>query len=177
MDFIDHDKTQITEERRNLHVLVDHQRLQGFRRDLQDTGWLFQQFALFRLRHIPVPPGNSDSLLFAKFIQTSELVIDQRFERRYIEHAYRFGRVFIQDRQNREKSSFRFPGCRGSRQKYIFIRIEDGIPRGILHRAQRLPARAVNIILNERSVSFKDIHIVNSVKPASVSSETASDFE
>ena len=53
---------------------------------------------------------------------------------------------------------------------------QNGIARRILHRAQALPAGTVDIVLNKGCIAFKYIHTVNSTKPASASSETASDF-
>ena len=89
MDLVDHDEAQITEQGRDLHVLVDHQRLQRFRRYLQNAGRFAQQFPLFRLRHIPVPAVNLDPLLLAKLVQPSELIVDQRLQRCHIKHTDR----------------------------------------------------------------------------------------
>ena len=78
MDLIDDDKAQIAEQGRDFHMLVDHQRFQGFRRDLKDAGGLPDQFSLLRLRRVPVPAGHGNPGLLAQLVQPPELVVDER---------------------------------------------------------------------------------------------------
>ena len=156
-------------------MLVDHQGFQRFRGDLQDAGRLSQEFPLPGLRHISVPAVYGYVFLFAELVQPAELVVDQCLERRYVQDADSPRRVLVQKRQDREKCGFRLAGGCGGCQENIFLCPEDGFACRILHTAQILPAAAVYVILNKWSVAFEYIHRVNSVKPACVSSETASD--
>ena len=176
MDLVDDDKAQIAEKRRDLHVLVDEQGLQRFRRDLQDARRLLQQPALVGLRDIAVPARHRDALLLAELIQAAELIVDQRLERRDVQHAHRPRRILVQQRQDRKKRGFGLSRSGRGRQQHIFVRTENGVARRVLNAAQALPARTVDIILYKRRVAFKDIHSVNSAKPASASSDTASGF-
>ena len=109
MDLVDHDEAKIVEQGRDLHVLVDHQRFQRLRRDLQDPGRMFHDLPLPGLRDIAVPAVNGDPLFFAQLVQAPELVVDQRLERRDIEHADALRRILVKQRQNREKGRLRLP--------------------------------------------------------------------
>ena len=79
MDLIDDDKAQIAEQGRDFHMLVDHQRFQGLRRDLQDAGGLSDQLPLLRLRRVPVPAGYGNPGFLTQLVEPSELVVDERF--------------------------------------------------------------------------------------------------
>ena len=68
MNLVDDDEAQIAEQGRDLHMLVDHERFQRLRRDLQDAGGLLQKLPLFRLRRIPVPARDGDPLLLAELV-------------------------------------------------------------------------------------------------------------
>ena len=91
-------------------MLVDHERFQRFRRDLQDARGLLHQLPLLRLRDVSVPAINSNSRLLAQLVQTPELVVDQCFKRCDIEHADTLRRFFIQQGQNRKEGRFRLAG-------------------------------------------------------------------
>ena len=80
MDLVDDDEAQIAKQRRDLHMLVDHQRLQRLRRDLQDAGRLAQQPALLGVRHIPMPARHLDPGFLAQLAQPSELIVDERLQ-------------------------------------------------------------------------------------------------
>ena len=175
VDLIDDDETKVAEEGGDFHMLVDHQGFQRFRGDLQDPGRLSQKFSLPGLRHISVPAVYGYVFLLAELVQPAELVIDQCLERRYVQDTDSARRVLVQKCQDREKCRFRLSGCCGGSQEHIFFSPENGFACRILHTAQILPAAAVYVILNKWSVAFEYIHRVNSVKPACVSSETASD--
>ena len=110
MDLVDHNEPQIMKERRDLHVLVDHERFQRFRRDLQDARGLLHQLPLLGLRDVSVPAIDSNSLLLAQLVQTPELVVDQCLERCDIEHADTLGRLFIKQRKDRKEGRFRLSG-------------------------------------------------------------------
>ena len=114
MDLVDHNEPQIMKERRDLHVLVDHERFQRFRRDLQDARGLLHQLPLLGLRDVSVPAIDSNSLLLAQLVQTPELVVDQCLERCDIEHADTLGRLFIKQRKDRKEGRLRLSG-RGRR--------------------------------------------------------------
>ena len=68
VDLVNDDETQVAEESRDLHVLVDHQRFQGFRGDLQNAGGLFEQFPLSRLGRVPVPAGHGNTRFLAQLV-------------------------------------------------------------------------------------------------------------
>ena len=55
VNFINDNKAKVPKESRNLHMLIDHQRFQRFRRDLQYTGRFAQKLPLFRLSDIAMP--------------------------------------------------------------------------------------------------------------------------
>ena len=162
VDLVDHDEAQVAEERRDFHVLVDQQCLQGFRRDLEDAGGMLQQLLLFGGRRVPVPAGDGNARLLAQLVQPAELVVDQRFQRGDVQHPHRAGRVLLQQRQDGKEGRFRLAGGSGGRQQHVVLRAEDSLARGVLHSPQALPARAVDIILNKRRIAFKHIHSVNS---------------
>ena len=109
MDLVDHDEAKIVEQGRDLHVLIDHQRFQRLRRNLQDPGRVLHDLPLSGLRDVAVPAVNRDPLFFAQLVQTPELVVDQRLERRDIEHADALRRILVKQRQNREKGRLRLP--------------------------------------------------------------------
>ena len=176
VDLVDDDKAQVAEEGRDLHVLVDEQGFQRLGRDLQNAGWLFEQLPLLRLIGVPVPTGDGDALLLAQLVQAPKLVVDERLERGDVQHPHGLGGGFVQQRQNRKKRSLGFARGGGGGEQHVFVRVENGVSRGVLHRPQALPAGAVDVILNKRRVALKYVHIVNSAKAASVSSETASDL-
>ena len=159
MDLIHHDETQVPEQGRNLHMLVDHERLQRFRRDLQDPGGLSQELSLLRLRHVPVPAPDRNPRLLAQIVQSPELVVDQGLERCDIEHPHALRRLLIEQGQNREKSRLRLARRGRRRQKDIVVRAENGFSRRVLHAAQRLPPRAENIVLYKRRVTVEYFHL------------------
>ena len=78
MNLIDDDKAQIAEQGRDFHMLVDHQRFQGLRRDLQNAGGFPDQLPLLRLRRVPVPAGHGNPGFLTQLVKPSELVIDER---------------------------------------------------------------------------------------------------
>ena len=158
MDLIDHDEAQVAEQGGYLHVLVDHQRFQRLGRDLQDAPGLFQQAALLRLRDVAVPARHGNARLLAQLGEPAELVVDQRLERRDIQHADRPRRVLIQQAEDRKERRFGFAGGGGRRQQDVVFGVKDRVARRVLDRAHALPARAVDKILNEGRVSVEYFH-------------------
>ena len=75
-------------------MLMQEQRLQRFRCDLEDTGGLFQQLRLVTLGHISMPVPYRDIRFGAKVGQPAELIVDQGFQRTDIDGADRGRRVF-----------------------------------------------------------------------------------
>ena len=132
-----------------------------------DAGGLFQQLSLLRLRHVAVPAVDGDPGFLTQFVQPAELVVDQRLERRDIEHTDALRRILVKQGKDREERRFRLAGGGGSRQQHVAVRAEDRFTGGILNAAKVLPAGAVDKILHKRRVSVKHIHIVNSAKPSS----------
>ena len=66
MDLVDDDEAQIMKERRDLHVLVDQQGFQRFRRDLQDAAGMLEQLALLAVGSISMPLGDRDVRFLAE---------------------------------------------------------------------------------------------------------------
>ncbi len=163
VDLVNDDKPQIAEQSRNLHVLVDHERLQGLRRDLKNAGWPAQKLPLPGLGRVAVPPGHGDPRLLAQFIQPSELVVDQRLQGGDIERPHTGGGILLHQGQNGEKCRLRLSRRRGRGQKHIVLCAENGFSGGILHPSQGLPSGPVYIVLNKRGISLKHIHKVNSI--------------
>ena len=139
-------------------LLGDHQRFKGFRGDLQNPRRFTEQLPFLALRRITMPSRYGDSRFLAKLVQPPELIIDERLERSDVQHSHRSSRLFIQETQDWKKRRFGFAGGGGCRQQHIVIGIEKSITRRILHRAKRLPAGAVNIILYKRGVLSKNVH-------------------
>ena len=158
MNLINHDESQIAEQGRNLHMFIDHQRLQRFGCDLQNTRGLLQKPSLPRLCRVSVPSGDSNPGFFTQFIQPPELIVDQCLQRSDVQNAYAPGWFLIQKRQDGKESRFGF--TRGSRrsQKNILVRAEDCFSRRVLNAPKRLPAGAVNIILYKWCIPFEYIH-------------------
>ena len=100
-----------------------------------------------------MPPKNRNTGLFTDLIETAKLVV---------KNANCAGGVFVQQRENREKGGLSFPGGGGCCQKYVIFRTENSITCSILDAAKCLPAGAIDIVLNERGISGKNIHMVNS---------------
>ena len=187
MDLIDHNKPEVSEKIRNLPVLSQKQSFQGFRRNLQNAGRMFQKLLFMGRRHVAVPVPDGNAGLLTEIIQTSELVVDQRLQRRDIDTADRSRGILIKQSQDRKKGGFRLAGSRGSRQQYIFIRFKDRFARRRLDRPKVLPVAAVYEILNKWRITAENIHLqvlsvlydfhkVNSANSSSASSLTASDF-
>ena len=106
-----------------------------------------------------MPAGDRDPLFFTKLVQSAELVVDQRLQRRDIQHADTGGRVLVQQGQDGEKRRLRLARCGGGRQEHIVFRPENGLSGGILHTPQRLPSGAIDIVLDKRRVSAVYVHI------------------
>ena len=106
-----------------------------------------------------MPAGDRDPLFFTQFVQSAELVVDQRLQRRDVQHADTGGRVLVQQRQNGEKGRFRLARGGGGRQEHILLSPENGLSGCILHPPQCLPAGAIDIVLDKRGVSAVYVHI------------------
>ena len=78
MYLINDNKTQIAEQERDFHMLIDHQRFQRFRRDLQNAGGLSDQLPLLRLWSVSVPAGHGNSGFLTQLAKPFELVVDER---------------------------------------------------------------------------------------------------
>ena len=109
-----------------------------------------------------MPPKNRNTGLFTDLIETAKLVVDESLQRGNIKNANCAGGVFVQQRENREKGGLGFPGGGGCCQKNIVFCTENSITCSILDAAKCLPAGAIDIVLNERGISGKNIHMVNS---------------
>ena len=143
-------------------MFVDEKGFQGFRGDLQYAAGLAQKFALLGLGGIAMPPGHRDVRLGAQLAQAAELVVDQRFQRGNVQDPHTVRRVLRQQGQDGEEGCFSLAGGCGGGQQHIVLPAEDGLPGGVLHPAQHLPAGAVDVVLNEGGVAVKDVHRVNS---------------
>ena len=106
-----------------------------------------------------MPAGDRDPLFFTQFVQPAELVVDQRLQRCDVQHPDTGGGIFVQQRQDGEKGRFRLARGGGSRQEHILFCAENGLSGCILHPPQRLPAGAIDIVLDKRGVSAVNIHI------------------
>ena len=105
---------------------------------------------------MPVPDG--DIGLFAEVVETDELVVDECFEGTNVEGAHARGRVLPKLGQDGKEGRLGFAGCRGCRQEHIVLRVEDGVCRRNLNRAQALPIVGVDEVLDKRSISVKGVH-------------------
>ena len=93
VDLVDDHEPQISEKLGDGSMLMQQQRLQRFRCDLEDTGGLFQQLRLVTLGHISVPVPYRDIRFGAKVGQPAELIVDQGLQRTDIDGTHRSGRI------------------------------------------------------------------------------------
>ena len=114
-------------------LLVHQQRLQRFRRDLQNAGGVLEQLVLMGLGHVAVPVPHGDLRLRAQVVEAAELVVDERLQRADIDRAHGGGRVLIELGQNREEGGLRFAGGGGGAQQQVVVGVEDHVPRRHLH--------------------------------------------
>ena len=105
---------------------------------------------------MPVPDG--DIGFFAQVVEADELVVDERLEGTNVEGAHACGWVLPKLGQDGKEGRLSFARCRGCRQEHIVLRVEDGICRRNLDRAQTLPIVGVNEILDKRGVAVKGVH-------------------
>ena len=153
VDLVDDHEAQIPEQAGQLAVPADQHGLQGFRRDLQDAGGLLHQLPLVGIGDVPVPVPDGDPGLVQQVVEPQELVVDQSLERGDVEAAYRRGRVFRKQGEDREKGGLRLAGGRGRSQQNVVVGAEDRFARRGLNAAQRLPLIAVNKILYEGGIA------------------------
>ena len=105
---------------------------------------------------MPVP--DRDIGLFAEVVETDELIVDERFEGADVEGAHARGRVLPKLGQDGKEGRLSFARCRGCRQEHIVLRVEDGVCRRNLDRAQTLPIVGVDEVLDKRGVAVKGVH-------------------
>ena len=111
---------------------------------------------------MPVP--DRDIGLFAEVVEADELIIDECLEGADIEGANACGRVLPKLGQDGKEGRLSFARCRGCRQEHIVLRVEDGICRRNLDRAQALPIVGVDEVLDKRGVAVKGVHGASSQK-------------
>ena len=105
---------------------------------------------------MPVP--DRDIGLFAQIVEAYKLIVDERFERANVEGAHTRGRVLPKLGQDGKEGRLGFAGRRGCCQEHIVLRVEDGICRRNLDRAQAFPIVGVDEVLDKRSISVKSVH-------------------
>ena len=118
---------------------MDQKRLERFGRNLQDATRLFDELCLVRLRDVAVPVPDGDIGFFAQVVEAYKLIVDERFEGTNVEGAHARGRVLPKLGQDGKEGRLGFAGCRGCCQEHIVLRVEDGICRRNLDRAQAFP--------------------------------------
>ena len=79
MHLVNDHKAQVAEQLCNGRVLVQKQRFQRFRRDLENAGGVTHELRLMALGNVPVPVPHRDIRLGAQVVQPGKLVVDQRF--------------------------------------------------------------------------------------------------
>ena len=158
MHFVDDDEAEISEQAADFRVTAEHERLQRLRRDLQNARRVLQKLSLVRLRHIAVPVPHRNIRLFAEVIEPGKLIIDERFQRSYVQSSDRRRRILGQKRENRKKCRLRLSRCGRSAEQQIIVGIENGVGCRRLNGAQRLPVIPVYKILNKRCKPCENIH-------------------
>ena len=87
MDLVDNDKTQLSEQTRDIVRAVHKHTLERLRRYLQNSAWLAQRSGLVRGGNIAVPMIDRDTRQVEQFVYSAELVVYQALERRDIQTA------------------------------------------------------------------------------------------
>ena len=162
VDLVDHYEAQVAEKGGHFHVPTDEHRLEGLRRDLQDASRVLDKSALGGARCVPMPACHGDVRIPAQFGEAFALVVDERLQRREVEHSHARGRILVEQREDREERGFGLPGCCRGGEQDVLIGVEDRIGCGVLHAAQLSPAGAVNVVLDERREALEGVHSVNS---------------
>ena len=150
-------------------MLVQQQRFQRFRRDLQDTGRVLHELLLMARGDVAVPVPDRNIGFRAKVRQPVKLVVDQCLKGADIDAADRRGRVLGKQGNNREKGCLRLAGGRGRGQQQILVRIENDVRRGNLYRTKVFPMMSINIVLYKRGIPVESVHSVNSANSSPAS--------
>ena len=175
MHLVNDHKPQVAEQLRNGRVLVQKQRFQGLRRNLKNAGGVLHELRLMALGNVPVPVPHRDIRLGAQVVQPGKLVVDQRFQGADVNAAHAGGHILGKQGDDGKERRFRLAGSRGGGKQHIFVRVENGVRRRDLNRAQIFPVVPVDIFLHEGRVSVKCTHIFppyssNSARESSVCS-------
>ena len=150
------------------NILVTHQFVTGAARcdseelsvggtDNVDVS-VFEPFDYVALGHIPMPMPHGDIGLCAQIIQPEELVVNQGFQRAYIDATHGSRRVLGKQGDDGEEGRFGFARGGGGGEQQILVGVEDDICRRYLNGPEVLPPIAVDIILNKRGIPFKNTH-------------------
>ena len=175
MHLVNDHKPQVAEQLCNGRVLVQKQRFQRFRRDLENAGGVAHELRLMALGNVPVPVPHRDIRFGAQVVQPGKLVVDQRFQRANIDAAHAGGHILGKQGDDGEERRFRLSGSGGGGKQHIFIRVENGVRRRDLNGAQIFPVILIDIFLHKGRVSVKCTHIQppyssNSARESSVCS-------
>ena len=175
MHLVNDHKPQVAEQLCNGRVLVQKQRFQRFRRDLENAGGVTHELCLMALGNVPVPVPHRDIRFGAQVVQPGKLVVDQRFQGANIDAAHAGGHILGKQGDDGEERRFRLSGSGGGGKQHIFIRVENGVRRRDLNGAQIFPVILIDIFLHKGRVSVKCTHIQppyssNSARESSVCS-------
>ena len=158
VNLVYHDVAQVAEELGDGGVAAHEQRLERFRRDLQDAGGSLHELGLVRGRDVPVPVPHVDAGLLAEVRETVELVVDEGLGGAYVERPHRGGRILPELREDGKEGGLGLSGGGGGAQQDVVVRVEDGLAGSDLNAAQALPLMCVDEVLHERRISVKDAH-------------------
>ena len=158
MHLVNDHKPQVAEQLCNGRVLVQKQRFQRFRRDLENAGGVTHELCLMALGNVPVPVPHRDIRFGAQVVQPGKLVVDQRFQRANIDAAHAGGHILGKQGDDGEERRFRLAGGGGGGEQHIFIRVENGVRRRDLNGAQVFPVVLIDILLHKGRVSVKCTH-------------------
>ena len=158
VDLVDNDVAQVVEQAGHEGVLVQQERLERFRRYLEDAARMLQHLRLMRSGNVPVPVPHRDTGFLAEVVQAHELVVDERFERSDVDRPDACGRVLPEFREDGEEGGFGLSRGGAGGEQHVLVRVEDRFGRGDLDRPQALPAAAVDEILDERRIAVERCH-------------------
>ena len=145
-------------------MLAQQQRLQRFRRDLEDAGGMLQHLRLVGLGHIAVPVPDGNVRFLAQLVQPLELVVDEGFQRPDVDRAHRGRGIFAELGENGEERCLCLSRSGGRTKQQVVVGVENDIAGGDLNRTEGFPVVLIDIVLQKRRIAVKNGHGKSSLR-------------
>ena len=164
VDLVDDNEAQVMEQLRNRRMLAQQQRLQRFRRDLEDARGMLQHLRLVGLGHIAVPVPDGNVRFLAQLVQPLELVVDEGFQRPDVDRSHRGRGIFAELGENGEERCLCLSRSGGRTKQQVVVGVENDIAGGDLNRTEGFPVVLIDIVLQKRRIAVKNGHGKSSLR-------------